>query len=268
VQLAAINIYPIKSCAGISLASSRVMCTGLEWDRHWMLVRDDGRFVTQRELPMLATIVPRIVPPSLVLSAPGEQPLSIPLSAAGGARSVTVWRDRVGGIDCGDAVAAWLSAVTRESLRLVAFDPALPRASNPVFTGAVTAFTEFSDGYAILLLSETSLEDLNGRLPGQPLEMAQFRPNLVLSDASAYAEDKFSELRIGAVTLRVVKPCTRCKITTIDQRSGIQHGDEPLRTLRGYRYDRQLNGVTFGQNAIVLNGVGQELKVGMAVHTC
>lgn len=268
MQLAAINIYPIKSCAGISLASSRIMGTGLEWDRHWMLVRDDGRFVTQRELPILATIVPRIAPPSLILRAPGREPLSIPLAPAGAARSVTVWRDHVSGIDCGDAVAAWVSAVTHESLRLVAFDPALPRASNPDYTGDVTAFTEFADGYAILLLSATSLEDLNGRLPGKPLEMAQFRPNLVLRDTSAYAEDRITDLRIGAVTLRVVKPCTRCKITTIDQRSGIPHGDEPLRTLRGYRYDRQLNGVTFGQNAIVLNGVGQELKVGMAVHAC
>jgi uncharacterized protein YcbX len=94
--------------------------------------------------------------------------------------------------------------------------------------------------------------------------MERFRPNLVIDGVDAYDEDRMHELRAGPVTLRIVKPCTRCSITTTDQQQGVVDGVEPLQTLREYRFDRQLRGVAFGQNVIVVSGVGETLRVGQA----
>jgi uncharacterized protein YcbX len=121
--------------------------------------------------------------------------------------------------------------------------------------------TEFSDGYPILVISRASLDDLNSRLP-QALPMERFRPNVVIDGVEAYDEDRMHELRSGPVTLRIVKPCVRCSITTTDQRRGAVDGVEPIRTLKEYRHDAALRGVTFGQNAIIVAGVGERLSVG------
>ena len=74
--------------------------------------------------------------------------------------------------------------------------------------------------------------------------------------------DRVHELRAGAVTLRIVKACTRCTITTTDQQIGAVDGVDPLQTLKGYRFDKQLRGVAFGQNVIIVGGVGETLRVG------
>jgi len=259
--LTGLFVYPIKSCRGIEQERAQLAATGFEGDRHWMLVRPNGRFVTQRELPRMALVETRLTATSLRLAAPGMAPLEVSRDAAGVARNVTVWKFEGRGLDCGDAAAAWASKYLETPLRLVSFDPSAPRVCNPEWTAATRAVTEFSDGYPILVISRASLADLNARLP-QSLPMERFRPNIVIDGVEAYDEDRMHELRAGPVTLRLVKPCTRCSITTTDQSKGAVDGVEPLRTLKEYRYDPQLRGVLFGQNAIVVDGVGEQLKVG------
>ena len=172
-----------------------------------------------------------------------------------------MWKFHGRGIDCGDAAAAWVSQFLDTPLRLVRFDPDVPRECSPEWTPGAHAITEFSDGYPILVISRASLADLNSRLP-QALPMERFRPNVVIDGVDAYDEDRMHELRAGPVTLRIVKPCMRCSITTTDQQRGAVDGVEPLRTLKEYRYDPHLHGVAFGQNAIIVDGVGEQLQVG------
>jgi uncharacterized protein len=259
--LAALNIYPVKSCRGIALQSARVAETGLADDRHWMLVRPNGRFVTQRELPRLALIGTSVTPDLLQLSAPGSPPLSVPRESSGALLAIVVWKFSGGGIDCGDAAADWVSQFLETPLRLVRFDVQQPRVCNPDWTHGTRALTEFADGYPVLVISRASLAELNSRLPKE-LPMARFRPNLVIDDIAAYDEDRIHELGTGEVTLRIVKPCVRCSITTTDQERGALDGAEPLATLKKYRFDRELGGVYFGQNAIVVRGAGAALRVG------
>jgi MOSC domain-containing protein len=259
--LSALNIYPVKSCRGIALQSARVAATGLADDRHWMLVRPNGRFVTQRELPRLALVGTAVTPDLLQLSAPGSSPLSVPRDAPGASLAIVVWKFSGGGIDCGDAAADWISQYLETPLRLVRFDVQQPRVCNPDWTQGTRAVTEFSDGYPVLVISRASLAELNARLPKE-LPMARFRPNVVIDDVAAYDEDRIHELATDEVTLRIVKPCTRCSITTTDQERGTLDGVEPLATLKKYRFDRELGGVCFGQNAIVVRGAGAALRVG------
>jgi uncharacterized protein YcbX len=260
--VAALHVYPVKSCRGIALERARIAETGIELDRHWMWVRPDGRFLTQREEPRLATFETALRAEHLELRAPGMPSLRVPSALAAARVEVAIWRDRCRGLDQGDEVARWASASLGQPLRLVAFDRSQPRSSDPDWTGGAAAATEFSDGFALLVLSEASLAGLNSRLAA-PLPMHRFRPNFVLAGIGAHDEDRIHELRgTSGVRLRMVKPCTRCKITTTDQTTGEVRGDEPLRTLATYRMSRELRGVAFGQNAIVLDGAGQELRVG------
>jgi len=259
-RITALNVYPVKSCRGVPLQSAVVTPTGFAHDRHWMLVRPNGRFVTQRELPRMALIGTQVMEGVLTLTAPGMPPLTVsPGSVA--ARPVTVWKFDGSGLDCGAEASAWATKFLETELSLVAFDASQPRICSPEWTQGVHAITEFADGYPVLVISRASLADLNSRLE-KPLPMERFRPNLVIDGVDAFAEDRMHELRVGGVTLRMVKNCTRCAITTTDQQTGTLDGQEPLRTLKSYRFDRELRGVVFGQNAIIVAGAGEMLRVG------
>jgi uncharacterized protein YcbX len=253
--------YPVKSCRGVRSEAARMDSTGLADDRHWMLVRPNGRFVTQRELPRMALILTSLDDQALTLRATGRTALRVARDARTATLGVTVWKFDGHGIDCGDAAAEWVSEFLETPLRLVRFDPESPRVCSPEWTPGTRAVTEFSDGFPMLVISRASLAALNARLP-KALPMERFRPNLVIDGVAAFDEDRIHELRTDGVTIRIVKPCARCAITTTDQQKGERDGVEPLETLKQFRFDRELRGVTFGQNAIPIAGVGRELHVG------
>lgn len=274
--LTALNVYPVKGCRGIAVARARVAARGLVavagsaavGDREWMIVDPDGRFITQREEPRLALIETGIESDALVLVTPGIAPLVIPLDArAGLPREVVVWRSQVVARDAGDTAAGWLAAVLGVDARLVRFDAAEIRRCNAEYVGDSGAHTAFADGYPVLATGEASLADLNARLAAggaAALPMNRFRPNVVLAGLEPYDEDHIDTIAADGVTLKLVKPCTRCQVTTTDQDTA-RVGSEPLATLAGYRMNAALAGVTFGMNAIIVAGEGRELVVGSDV---
>ncbi|MEO8064355.1 MAG: MOSC N-terminal beta barrel domain-containing protein [Pseudomonadota bacterium] len=259
--LSALHIYPIKSCRGIQLDSALLSPTGLADDRHWMMVRPGGRFVTQRELPRLALVATALSSQGLTLDAPGMSTLRVSRDQSGESMAVTVWSFAGCGIDCGQEAAQWCTDFLGTPLRLMRFDAGTPRECSAEWTGEVRAITEFSDGFPILVISRASLAELNSRLP-RALPMERFRPNLVLDGVAAYDEDRIHELRADGIAIRIVKPCARCAITTTEQSSGERDGVEPLATLKTYRFDANLRGVMFGQNAIIVRGSGATLAAG------
>jgi uncharacterized protein YcbX len=259
--LSALHVYPIKSCRGIQLDAAKLEPTGLADDRHWMLVRPGGRFVTQRELPRMALIATALDGLAMTLTAPGSSPLTVSREQRGESTTVTVWGFTGRGIDCGEEAAQWFTSFLGTPLRLMRFDAGTPRECSADWTGDVRAVTEFSDGFPILVISRASLAELNSRLP-KALPMERFRPNLVLDDIDAYDEDRIHELRAEGVAIRIVKPCLRCAITTTEQSTGERDGVEPLATLKSYRFDAAMRGVKFGQNAIIVRGEGAMLRAG------
>ena len=266
IAVVSLHLYPVKSCRAVDVDRATVASTGLAVDgardREWMVVDAQGRFVTQREQPRMAQVEPLVDDGMLALRVPGFAPLA--LRESGDARDVVVWHSSVRGFDAGDQAAAALSAFLEQDVRLVRFDDRAPRPCNPDYAGDSGATTLFSDGYPLLVVGQASLDDLNARLAARGFPAAlmnRFRPNLVVAGLDAYGEDHVGTLAFGGVTLRLVKPCTRCTITTTDQASG-QRNVEPLRTLSTYRRDDRLAGVTFGMNAIVAAGAGATLRVG------
>ena len=264
-RIASLHIYPVKSCRGIDVDSTLITPTGPEWDRRWMIIIPPDQFITQRSHPLLATITVSVSDGELRLVAEGHRPLTIDVNHGGEARRVRIWDDACTGIDAGDAAAAWVSRVLNDALRLVRVDAAAPRLANRKYVGATPQAVTFTDGYPILMISKESLAELNRRLP-EPIPMARFRPNVVIEGVAAHAEDAMTLFRSDSIVLRGVKLCTRCAVTTTDQKTGARDPhQQPLRALGKYRHDYTLKGVTFGQNCILVAGIGERLRVGAAV---
>jgi uncharacterized protein YcbX len=253
-------VYPLKSARGIARSTVRLTATGFEWDRQWMAIDALGTFVSQRTHPKLAQVEPSIERDSLTLMSRDLQPLHLPLAPVGEGVPVKVWNDRCTGLDQGDEAADWISRAVGDVLRLVRQAPSLDRMADPKFAGSKPTPVSFADGYPFLVCNQASLTDLNARMP-EHIPMERFRPNIVLTGLSAFAEDSIDTIRIGAVTLDLVKPCTRCIITSTDQRTG-ERSTNPLPVLRTFRFDRTLLGVAFGENAIAREGIGLNIERG------
>ena len=277
-------VYPVKSCAGVSLPQALLTDTGLDLDRAWMVVDGAGEFVTQREMPRLALVQTQLKTHELILRAPGMLALHIQIDAVEGPLSVRVWDDLVPAYDMGNTAAQWFTDFLSQGAaganpasvgpcRLARFDPQHRRLSSLKWTGGLEAPNQFSDGFPLLVLSQASLEGLNQRLLAageQAVAMARFRPNIVLSGLQAHDEDRLAWLRLstpeGQVRLKMVKPCPRCPIPNIDPLTALSHpavGD----TLQAYRQDARVGGaVSFGMNAIVCEGDGMLLRLGQTLQ--
>jgi uncharacterized protein YcbX len=246
IRVSALCFYPVKACGGTSLARASAERRGLRYDRRWMIVDGDGVFVTQRTVPRLALVDVRLSQEALVLSAPGMPDLEVPVDADGPRRRVRVWRDEVPAVDCGGEARAWISRWIDADASLVMMPDDVERPVNPARArpGDVVGF---ADSYPVLVASTSSLDNLNRRLP-DPVPMARFRANIVVSGAAAWAEDSWTRIAIGrAAVLRVAKPCDRCVVTTVDPATG-EKGVEPLRTLSAFR--KSGNEVLFAMNCI------------------
>lgn len=275
--LTELNFYPIKSCAAIALREATLTPAGLRhdliYDREWMVVDMQGNFMTQREYPALARIVPRIDADRLKLRAPGmlelEIALDLPDPAHAPTLEVRVWDDTLTAYDCDDVTAHWFSQALAVRCRLVRFHPHASRVTNSSWTAHADVPALFSDGYPFLLISQASLADLNQKLAAQdraPLPMNRFRPNLVIDGVEAFEEDYIESLRIGEATLKPVKPCARCPIPSVDQATG-SVGPDPLDILRSYRANPKLDGgITFGMNVILESGAAQVVRVGQEIE--
>jgi uncharacterized protein YcbX len=237
---------------------------GMTGDRRWMLVDEgSGRFYTQRVLPQMTQLSVLWNGDGVTLSAPGLGSLDVrvPLDSEETLRGITIWRDSFRVPDAGEEAARWVTALVGKPTRLVHV-PAARARWLPSGYGTVEDRVGFADGFPLLLIGQSSLDDVSQKV-GRTMEMLRFRPNLVVSGSEAFAEDGWKRIRIGDLHMRVLTPCSRCIMTTIDPATGERSADrEPMTTLKTYR-EREGN-VWFGQN-VVADGAGV-VEVGMEVE--
>jgi uncharacterized protein YcbX len=214
-----------------------------------MLVDPNGRFLSQRSTPLMATLSASVASDTLRLSDDTGAFFDVPPANDGAPLDVTIWRDTVPAIDCGDAAATWLEARLHQPCRLVRMPGSTIRPLDPKFSPRPDAQTGFSDAYPVLLTNASSLDALNRELP-HALGMERFRPNVVITGAPEWAEDEWRVVQAGAVTFDLVKPCARCAVITTDQHSGEKpDGSTPLTVLAASR-TLPAFGAIFGQNAV------------------
>ena len=271
VSLESVHVYPIKSCAGTAPGEALLIETGFDLDRAWMVVDAAGEFVTQRELPRMALIQPTLKLSEMILRAPGMLALHVALDRVEAPCAVKVWDDPVAAFDMGPLCAQWFSDFLGQPLRLARFDPETRRLASRRWTGAIESELSFQDGFPLLVASSASLAEVNRRLAlaGETaVTMARFRPSLVLGGLDAHGEDHLDEIRFdtaeGPVRLKLVKPCARCPIPDVDPATGVA-GHAVGDVLAQYRADRRLDGaLTFGMNAIVVEGMDRSLRAGLS----
>ena len=262
MNLSEIIVYPIKSLGGVSVKSSIVENRGLQFDRRWMLVDVNNKFLTQREFPKMATVVVEITKNRLSVSSDNKS-LEIPFEVdSSETKIVKIWSSRCRARIYGKSINNWFSDVLQTDCKLVLMPEETTRKVNYFYAVHKDDTVSFADGYPVLLIGEESLNDLNSRLETD-VPTNRFRPNLVFNGGDAFAEDGWKQIKIGASVFHVVKPCGRCVVTTIDQSNGVKQGTEPLKTLASYRIPKQSvkRKILFGQNLIAEN-VGEILNVG------
>jgi uncharacterized protein len=259
MRLASLHTYPVKGLYRRDHDAVRVEPWGLAGDRRFMLIDEDGAFLSQRQEPRFTQLRPSYVDGRLVVSGPGRDDLRV-TPAPGELVDTAVWGTPVQASLVGEEADRWLSEALDRKVRLVYLDDPTRRPVQPEHPDRVS----FADGFPLLLTNSASLDVLNdwiaeGGSDEGPLPMNRFRPNVVVSGAPAWAEDGWvgGRIRIGTVTFRAPKVCGRCVVPTTDQETGIR-GREPSRTLARYRLVDQK--MVFGLN-LIPDGTG-ELRVG------
>jgi uncharacterized protein YcbX len=246
IRIHSLHVYPIKSCQGIDLDQAQLTDTGIEFDRHWMLINQHGRFLSQREYPQMARIGCAFDGDQLRIQCDGQEDLTIPLRQQAETRvAVKIWKD-----ECSAAVVSaeadqWFSGVLGIPCQLVFLPDSEQRKVDPEFAQQ-QEIVGFADGFPLLVVSLASVDLLNERLQ-QQVGIERFRPNVVLSGCEAHAEDSWHAIEANGVRITLAKPCSRCSIPSFDQRSGEQH-PQLLQALGEYR--RQKGKILFGQNGL------------------
>lgn len=262
LTLSRLYIHPVKSMRGLRISHGLADLSGFAHDRIFMVTETDGTFITARQYPQMVLFTPSLLQDGLHLTAPDGSVAHIRYADFLPAQSPTeVWGNHFSALIAPAAINNWLSGFFPGDVQLRWVSPQLSRRVKHHQAVPLS----FADGFPYLLTSESSLRDLQQRCPAS-VTMTQFRPNLVVTGAPAWAEDTWKVLRIGGVTFDVVKPCSRCIFTTVSPEQGRKHpGAEPLATLQSFRTAADNGDVDFGQNLIARqSGVireGDEVEV-------
>jgi uncharacterized protein len=263
LQVSHLFIYPIKSLGGIAMQTAEITNTGFKHDRRWMLVDDQYMFLTQRNHPQMALLQTGENKDGIYVfhkQNPLHSVLLPPVNEYSKKVSVTVWDDVCAALEADEEINTWFSDMLHISCKLVYMPDDTKRLVDKKYA-ANDEITSFSDGYPILMIGQSSLDNLNEKLK-EALPMNRFRPNIVFTGGYAHIEDEMAVFEINALHFSGVKPCARCVMTTINQQTA-ESGKEPLKTLAGYRMKN--NKIYFGQNVLQqLNGfinIGDEIRI-------
>ncbi|MEQ8364675.1 MAG: MOSC domain-containing protein [Cyclobacteriaceae bacterium] len=246
MKLTEIWIYPVKSLGGIRLQKAKVLSKGLEYDRRYMLVDENNRFITQRVLPQLAFFKLSRGENSFTV-AHGNDTIELPAQPEWNDKptTVTIWDDVVQAAELGEKFNQWFSKRTGIKCKLIFFPEENDRLVDKNFA-LNNEQVSFADGYPFLIIGQSSLDELNTKLE-EPVPMNRFRPNFVFEGGKPFEEDNWRDIKIGRNGFVGLKLCARCVLTTVNQETG-EVGKEPLATLSKFR--KVGSKVNFGQNLV------------------
>jgi uncharacterized protein YcbX len=269
-KVTGLYIYPVKSMKGIAVENAPLTSKGLLYDRHWMVVRESGSFVTQRDIPRMALVNTSLREQGVELNMRGHGSITVPFDLFMGEHIETsVWRVKCQAVDQGEQISNWLTRVldSNEPLRLVRMDPEFVRPQNkPEIMGKETT-TDFADAAPFMVANQASLNELNSVLESnsiQAVPMNRFRPNIVVQGLEPFAEHKLAGLAADNYEFRLRAPCERCIITTMDQETAEKdpHG-QPFKTLQTINpIPAKVKAPAFGQYATLTRGETRNIVLG------
>lgn len=269
VTVSELNVYPVKSCAEVTLDCATPTPRGFEGDRILQVTDKNGKYCTPRDkdkAKLFQTKV-EIWGDGLTFKSPEvEDPLELDLATAKTTPvkvEVNEAPDKLTLQDYGDEAAVWFQKATGiPGCRLTGIGPEFERSSmvNPAQGDAIptkdgAAPVSLADEAPYLLTSRASLDDLNKRLKARgkdAVDMRRFRPNVVIQGLKPWEEDTLKKIRINHVEFWVWQRCGRCTMTTVD-RDTLTRGPEPLATLSTFR-ERENGMRNFGMHLIPVEG--------------
>lgn len=267
-QINQLFIYPVKSCAGISVSQIQLTKKGPMFDRWWMLVdAKTGVFLSQREIPQMALISTRITDGCVWVeqSLNHELALSHCLPVEGLLVDVDVWSDQVRGYDCGDEIAEWFSTLLNHECRLI-YQGDCERLADEAYVEKNTPVS-FADGFPLLVVAQSSIDEMNAACEGD-ISSINFRPNIVIENTTAFSEVDWKSLSIERsgtdvnLEMNVVKRCQRCVIPMLNPKTA-ERDSKILPILLKYCRDNKV--IYFGQNLTFEYAEGLGLSVGQGV---
>jgi len=243
-KISEIIYYPVKSLGAVSVPEIQLDRFGVQNDRRFMLVDQDAKFVSQRKHPRLSLVSASLRSDGVVVSSDDLGELLFPYELFVHDIKVQVWSDFVDAKFIDPQFTAKLSDWLGVAVRLVYMEDSAVRQVDRDFF-AQDQNVSFADAFPLLLTNTASLDDLNEKLDhGVP--MSRFRSNIVFEGDRAFQEDDWKRVSIAGIDFDLVKPCSRCGMTTINEKGDL--GKEPLKTLARYRKNEF--GVCFGQNLV------------------
>lgn len=263
LSVSQIYIYPIKSLMGLRVRSAKVEQRGIQFDRRWMLVDSANRFITQRQESSLVFLKTDIHEEELIITdrrSSSSYNISLFPKIYKDKIQVIIWDDQVEAYELSTEANEWFSDILGKDVKLVFMPDDVKRPMNPEWS-LDDEHVSFADECPLLIVGESSLNDLNTKL-SEPIEIFRFRPNIVVAGADPYEEFLWKDMKIGEYDFRGLKPCARCKVTTIDPLTS-EEGREPLLTLSKQKVDDK---IVFGQHAVVTDPAGAVIREGDQVE--
>ncbi|OJJ60037.1 hypothetical protein ASPSYDRAFT_88923 [Aspergillus sydowii CBS 593.65] len=283
-EIISLRVYPIKSCRGFETPATKQCMTGLDLDRRWMIVDAVTHvFLTIRQIPEMTLITTGLSPDdeSLLLSTtaePGKKgddnTIAIPSHPDEAwlaqhttlASDIKIWDTVTDGYvyNPETGVNQMFSTFLNRPVVLVYKGPT-PRVlkgnGDPRVLGRVQD-TNFPDVLPVLIASQASIDELNGRLKAQGHEeitIERFRPNIIIRgrEGAAWVEDSWKTVRVSepvvvdphsdggllekgshpekALTFDIVARCGRCQVPNVDPETAVKHKNQPWDTMMSYR---------------------------------
>ena len=264
-------LYPVKSLRGFQIPSATLTLQGLQWDRHWMLIDENGKFLTQRKIPQMVLVNTRLTDSELILSKQGIDDCHIPLAPPTNSESqiASIWKDSCEVIIEDATVNRWLQKALdwEKPIYLVRMKAGTQRTQSKGEQLGDDTHTYFADAAPFLITNVASLNALNQSLQAHKMtqaSMEQFRPNIVLEGLAPFAEHTIGTLKHNQYELKHCYPCQRCIMPTIDLGTAIPHPkQEPFKRLMHLNTMPDNNKApAFGENAILTKGAGLQIQLG------
>lgn len=250
MQVQSLHYYPVKALAGQSVSTWTLEPRGFRDDRRWMFVDERNNFMSQRKNPVFVHWSAAVEGDQLTISEIGGEGRVFVIDNARPTKApdlpITLFEHAFPVAEVSSPVIVSLTeAMGIGGAKLVYMNEATHRKINPDYAREGEEVS-LADGYPYLIVNSASLADFSDRV-GQPLLMNRFRPNIVVSTDEAWVEDEWTGLSIGQQVFRLPKPCSRCRVITIDQETG----EQDIRLLAQLAEFRKRDGkILFGVNAI------------------
>lgn len=220
----ALWIYPVKSMRGLQLDSCQVTPEGLAGDRQWMVIDENGQFISQRKLPAMALFSAAPTVTGVRLSHPEHGFIEVDRHECRNTVRASVWMTDMETRVAPKRVNQWLNdaLASKHTLSLVTLNPTYRRPLDNQRFGDHTTY--FADAAPILVANQESLEAFNRSLKFTKqlpeFSMARFRPNIVIAGIPAFSEHHFKKLSFKGGQLNLIDHCQRCSIITVNPQTG------------------------------------------------